>query len=39
MGTTFLFSTHDTRVMNRARRIVELVDGRINTDIGSPVPE
>jgi len=38
-GTTFLFSTHDTRVMNRARRIVELVDGRINTDIGSPVPE
>lgn len=38
-GTTFLFSTHDTRVMNRARRIVGLVDGRINTDIGSPVVE
>lgn len=35
-GTTFLFSTHDTRVMNRARRIVGLVDGRINTDIDSP---
>lgn len=38
-GTTFLFSTHDTRVMNRARRIVELVDGRINTDVCSPAAE
>ncbi len=28
-GVTFLFSTHDPRVMRRARRIVHLVDGRI----------
>ena len=26
---TFLFSTHDPRVMARARRLVRLVDGRI----------
>ena len=31
-GTTFLFSTHDTRVMDRARRLVVLRDGRIDTD-------
>ena len=29
---TFLFSTHDPRVMARARRLVRLVDGRIETD-------
>ncbi len=28
-GTTFIFSTHDPRVMNHARRVVRLVDGRI----------
>ena len=31
-GVTFLFSTHDPRVMARARRIVHLVDGRIAKD-------
>ena len=31
-GVTFLFSTHDPRVMARARRIVDLVDGRIAKD-------
>ncbi len=31
-GVTFLFSTHDPRVMRRARRVVELVDGRIERD-------
>lgn len=31
-GVTFLFSTHDKRVMDRARRIVHLVDGRIESD-------
>jgi putative ABC transport system ATP-binding protein len=31
-GTTFLFSTHDPRVMERARRRVHLVDGRIESD-------
>ena len=31
-GVTFLFSTHDPRVMDRARRVVQLVDGRIESD-------
>ena len=34
-GVTFLFSTHDQRVMKRARRIVRLVDGRIARDESS----
>ena len=29
---TFLFSTHDPRVMGRARRLIRLVDGRIERD-------
>ncbi len=29
---TFIFSTHDPRVMNHARRIVRLVDGQIASD-------
>ena len=28
-GVTFLFSTHDPRVMERARRLVTVVDGRV----------
>ncbi len=28
LGVTFIFSTHDQRVMDRARRIIPLVDGR-----------
>ncbi|MEZ4457865.1 MAG: hypothetical protein R2882_15155 [Gemmatimonadales bacterium] len=31
-GTTFVFSTHDPRVMERARRLVRLVDGRVERD-------
>ena len=31
-GTTFIFSTHDPKVMERAKRIVRLVDGRVETD-------
>ncbi len=31
-GVTFLFSTHDPRVMKRARRLVTLVDGRVAED-------
>jgi putative ABC transport system ATP-binding protein len=31
-GTTFLFSTHDSMVMDRARRIVRLKDGKITED-------
>jgi len=31
-GVTFLFSTHDPRVMERARRLVRLVDGEVAED-------
>jgi len=30
-GTTFIFSTHDPNVMQHARRVVRLVDGRVVT--------
>ena len=29
---TFLSSTHDRRVMDRARRIIAIVDGRVERD-------
>lgn len=32
LGTTFLFATHDPRVMQRARRLIRLVDGAIDSD-------
>ena len=32
LGTTFVFATHDPRVMDRARRLVRLVDGAITSD-------
>ncbi|HLA40829.1 MAG TPA: ABC transporter ATP-binding protein, partial [Candidatus Glassbacteria bacterium] len=28
-GATFLFSTHDSRVVERARRVIRLRDGRV----------
>jgi len=31
-NATFIFSTHDPRVMERARRLVRLVDGRVKDD-------
>jgi putative ABC transport system ATP-binding protein len=31
-GVTFIFSTHDPRVMERARRLVRLVDGKVAED-------
>jgi putative ABC transport system ATP-binding protein len=31
-GVTFIFSTHDPKVMERARRNVRLVDGRVERD-------
>jgi len=34
-GVTFLFSTHDQRVMDRARRLIRLHDGRIESDEAS----
>lgn len=30
---TFIFSTHDDRVINRARRVINLDDGKITSDI------
>jgi putative ABC transport system ATP-binding protein len=32
-GTTFIFSTHDQRVMDRAKRIITLVDGAVTEDL------
>ncbi len=32
-GVTFVFSTHDPRVMERARRLVHLVDGAVESDV------
>ena len=31
-GVTFLFSTHDHRVVERVKRVVRLVDGRVDSD-------
>ena len=31
-GTTFIFATHDPRVMERSRRLIRLVDGSISRD-------
>ena len=33
-GTTFVFSTHDPRVMERAGTLIRLVDGRIEEETG-----
>ena len=32
LGTTFLFATHDSRLMERSRRLIHLVDGQIASD-------
>jgi putative ABC transport system ATP-binding protein len=32
LGPTFVFSTHDPRVMQRANRLIQLCDGRIESD-------
>jgi putative ABC transport system ATP-binding protein len=32
LGTTFVFATHDDRVMERCRRLVRLVDGAVSSD-------
>jgi putative ABC transport system ATP-binding protein len=33
---TFVFSTHDQRVIDRARRVIKLVDGKIESDSDKP---
>ena len=35
LGVTFVFATHDARVMDRSQRLVRMVDGRIDTDENS----
>jgi putative ABC transport system ATP-binding protein len=35
-GMTFIFSTHDPRVVSHAVRVVTLVDGRVARDEGKP---
>ena len=32
LGTTFVFATHDTELMRRAKRLIRLVDGAIASD-------
>lgn len=32
-GITFIFSTHDQRVIDRARRVITLVDGKVESDV------
>ncbi len=36
LGVTFVFATHDTRVMDRSRRVVRMVDGAIDSDETQP---
>jgi putative ABC transport system ATP-binding protein len=33
LGTTFLFATHDELVLDRARRVVKMLDGRVDADV------
>ena len=32
-GTTFLVVTHDPRIAGRCNRIIEIVDGRVKSDV------
>lgn len=36
-GVTFVFSTHDPRVVAHAKRVVRLVDGRVDSDESRPL--
>ncbi|MGH7597292.1 MAG: ABC transporter ATP-binding protein [bacterium] len=38
-NVTFIFSTHDARIMQAAARVVHLHDGRINNENGKSFPE
>jgi putative ABC transport system ATP-binding protein len=35
-GTTFVFSTHDRRLLKRVRRLIHLQDGEVSDDYSSP---
>jgi putative ABC transport system ATP-binding protein len=39
LGTTFIFSTHDQRLLERVARRVRLRDGRVVEDVRSPSAE
>ena len=32
LGVTFVFATHDARVMERSRRLIRMVDGAVDSD-------
>jgi putative ABC transport system ATP-binding protein len=38
-GMTFIFSTHDQRVIDRARRVVTIDDGKVVSDVGQIINE
>ncbi|MFH4968340.1 ABC transporter ATP-binding protein [Gaetbulibacter sp. M240] len=38
-GMTFIFSTHDQRVIDRARRVITLVDGSVSSDVSNSVKQ
>ena len=38
LGTTFIFATHDDKVMQHLRRKITLVDGRVATDEVTAIP-
>jgi putative ABC transport system ATP-binding protein len=38
-GTTFIFSTHDPQVMERAHRMIRLQDGQIASDVAHGTAE
>ena len=35
LGTTYLFATHDPTVLQRARRVIRMLDGLITEDPGA----
>ncbi len=37
LGTTFVFATHDEHLMERAERLIRMVDGAIASDVRRPV--
>jgi putative ABC transport system ATP-binding protein len=38
-NTTFIFSTHDPRVVKKAHRVITLVDGKVDSDVNTHIHE
>lgn len=38
-NTTFIFSTHDARVVKKAHRVITLVDGKVASDVNTKIHE